>query len=97
MELSSLFNKGMVRDTDYDNQPEGTYRESINGRILYEPNGALSWVNVSGTLISFTIKTGYNVKGIAEFPDKLIAISSNGDFSEIGRAVYDSKKRITTY
>jgi hypothetical protein len=55
----NTFQNGMRRDVDILNQPEGSYRYSLNGRIVFNQDGTYSWQTELGSRISFEITEDY--------------------------------------
>lgn len=93
------FSKGMVQDVDILNQPKGSYRYSLNGDLIYNPDGTFSWENERGTTLSFTVapRAGadaakYIPLGYARTNAFIILLSVRQDFgaSEIGIIGIDS-------
>jgi hypothetical protein len=89
-----LFVNGVHSDNDLLFQPPNTYRESINGRILYNKDGGYSWVNDKGNLYSFVLKeyngsllNNYQIIGSLDFSDKMVLFSTDNTNSEIGYIV----------
>lgn len=86
------FEKGLYTDGDPANQPAGTYRNSINGRVIFNSNGGFSWTNINGTSSLFAFQGNYGADntyipiGYGEFADKIVIFSTNGNNSEIGLA-----------
>lgn len=91
------FQKGMMKDVNFDDQPQGTYRDSQNGRIIFKGDSSYAWNNVEGNTLSFTLTFGYEVKGYAPFSNKLVVLSSNGTNSEIGYIDFPESKFTGNY
>lgn len=85
----STFEKGMARDVSLLGQPNGTYRRSINGRLIFNEDGTFSWENMKGTKFSFKIKDGYRIIGWTSLSDKIIVFSTDNDNGEIGFVTVD--------
>lgn len=94
---TNFYRKGLFRDVDYVFQPEETFRDNLNGRIIFNNNSSYSYCNNNGMVLAFTITPYYHIKGWAEFPNKLAIISSNGTDTEIGIAVFNRNKNTATY
>lgn len=89
----NTFGNGMVADIDKHLQPEGTYRYSLNGRILFNrgsdgsSGNSFSFQNEKGTILTFNLCSGYSpIQGV-ETNHGLYIFSGNGTNSEVG--VYD--------
>ena len=86
----NTFSDGMITDIDVQRQRNSSYRYSLNGRVVYNENGTLSWEVAKGTLFAFNLPNGYKAIGFCEINSKLVIFSVNavlpattGD-SEIG-------------
>ena len=88
--ILNSFEKGMIKDVDVLNQPPKTYRNSLNGRLVFNKDGTFSWENASGNRFSFNISPGYSLLGKAYLSDKVVLLSTNGAFSEIGFVTIDA-------
>jgi len=51
----NVFNDGMSQDVDILNQQATSYRDSINGRTIFNKDGTYSWETENGTKTSFRI------------------------------------------
>jgi len=51
----NIFGGGMTGDTDILNTDKSTYRDSMNGRIMFNKDGTYSWVTENGTKTSFVL------------------------------------------
>lgn len=94
--INSFF-KGLYQDASIRNQPKGTYRDSLNGTILFKDDGAYTWNNEKGNSLAFSMTSGYIAYGYAEFTNKLVVLSGNGVNSEIGYVDYSAGKETGTY
>jgi len=52
----NVFSGGMTGDTDILNTDPSTYRDSMNGRLLFNKDGSYSWETENGTKTSFVLK-----------------------------------------
>lgn len=95
--ITNSFEGGMKKDLDKKLRANNTYSLSVNGRLIYNNDGSLSWENMKGNIIgvsNFPIGIRNRVLGKAEFPDLvilfLIVEKANGSFvSEIGSIVFN--------
>ena len=95
---TNTFNLGLHSDFDAAEQPQDTYRESLNGKVFFDANGSLAWqptlgntqiIDIQGEYgAAFAIAGIYQPIGFTEFPDKIViqSVSQNGVNSEIGLA-----------
>ena len=93
----NTFKKGMSRDLDKSQQIKDTYRNSVNGRVIFKEDGSYAWCNVLGNEVAFQTTTGYRVQGTASINNKLIILSWNGTNSEIGVVKLVNKKTAGVY
>jgi len=87
------FSKGMIRDVDILNQPANSYRDSLNGDLIFNQDGSYSWENQKGNAVCFQIEARANTDaakyiplGYAKLPGVIVLFSVRHDFqaSEIG-------------
>lgn len=52
----NVFSEGMSADIDILNQQASSYRDSMNGRLLFNKDGTYSWETENGTKTSFILK-----------------------------------------
>ena len=79
---------GLHRDFDEIHQPEGTYRESLNGEIFQTGTGKYGWRTKKGNEYSFSITSGMIPLYGIPIIDKLIILSASAfGYSEIGLVV----------
>jgi len=52
----NVFGGGMTGDTDILNTDPSTYRDSMNGRLLFNKDGSYSWETENGTKSSFQLR-----------------------------------------
>ena len=52
----NIFSAGMSGDTDVLNTEPSTYRDSMNGRLMFNKDGTYSWETENGTKTSFTLR-----------------------------------------
>lgn len=97
-EAVNTFNGGLASDIDQLIQPGTTYRDSLNGRIIFNENGTYSWVNSKGNELSFRIGGDYGA-GVGNYipfaaiegTNNAIILSFDYDgHGEIGLCVLDS-------
>lgn len=88
----NTFEQAMFRDLHPNKQPKGTYRDSINGRLLFSGDSSFAWANDKGNRLAATAPEGHRILGYAEFIDKAIVFSTDGDNSEIGQLVLQDSK-----
>lgn len=95
--IDNRFVGGMNNDNDIQFQPQDTYRDAVNMRVLFNEDGGLSIENDKGTKASFTlveydgsILTGYIPIGYAAFSDKVVIFSTDDTNSEIGFVTVDA-------
>lgn len=88
--VSNSFEGGMSMDMDDKLKDESTYELSVNGRIIYNDDGSLSWENAKGNRKAIQ---GYGddmlTIGVCEFTDFAVVFSiedaeDNDWHSEIG-------------
>lgn len=91
----NTFQDGMVTDVDVQRQRNSSYRYSLNGRVVYNEDGTLSWEVAKGTIGAFSVPVGYTAIGFCEINSKLVVFSlkavnpaTTGD-SEIGIVTED--------
>lgn len=53
--VKNIFTKGCWKDFDVRYQPEGTFYESMNGRIIGIADGNFAWENIKGTTKKFEL------------------------------------------
>ena len=95
--VTNSFEGGMKKDLDKKLRANNTYSLGVNGRLIYNDDGSLSWENMKGNIIGINnFPTGIKnrVLGKAEFSELvilfLIVEKANGDFvSEIGAIVFN--------
>lgn len=102
----NVFNDGMQLDIDKLNQPNTSYRYSLNGSLIFNEDGTYSWENEKGNVESFSISANnglhanllYVPLGYVSGPNYVILYSyhENLDTSEIGIVCFD-KNGIGTY
>lgn len=51
----NVFSDGMSSDVDILNQGKASYRDSMNGRLMFNNDGTYSWETENGTKTSFTL------------------------------------------
>jgi len=50
------FNDGMIQDYDVLNTPATAYRDSLNGRLIFNKNGTYSWETENGSKVAIDIQ-----------------------------------------
>lgn len=95
--IDNRFVAGMNGDNDIQYQPQDTYRDAVNMRVLFNEDGGLSIENDKGNKLSFTlvdyngdVLTDYIPVGQAAFADKVVLFSTNEENSEIGFVTVDA-------
>ncbi len=71
----NLIDKGQWRDNNPELQPERTYYESMNGRIVSRDGKNFAWVPVRGHAMSFAILDEFEPIGIGEIRNKLVIMA----------------------
>lgn len=89
-EIVNSFQLGLRQDRDPLIQDPRSYRDSLNGRLLFNQSGNYAWVIARGNKSSFFIKPGYRIIGGCEMPDKWVVFSTNETYSEIAIVVIDA-------
>lgn len=89
--IDNRFVGGFFSDSDIQWQPQDTYRDAVNMRVLFNEDGGLSIENDKGNKSSFSlveyngnVLTGYIPIGYAGFSDKVVIFSTDDTNSEIG-------------
>ena len=57
----NVFSGGLSGDNDVLNTNPSTYRDSMNGRIMFNKNGTYSWETENGSKVSFSINANNNL------------------------------------
>lgn len=94
----NTFDGGMKQDLDNQTAAKNTYLYSLNGKVIFNvEQGTYSWENAKGNKRVFTLLVEYNRTpvpkykpiGFCELNGKLIVLSTNNTFSEIGFVTQD--------
>lgn len=88
--VTNSFNGGMSNDIDEKLRPNETYIDSINGRLVFNEDGSLSWECVNGNVaaISGLPSQGYLI-GNASFNDFCVVMIKTNNADEIGVIKFD--------
>ena len=96
----NTFDGGMKQDLDNQTAAKNTYLYSLNGKVIFNvEQGTYSWENAKGNKRVFTLLVEYNRTpvpkykpiGFCELNGKLIVLSTNNTFSEIGFVTQDTQ------
>ncbi len=95
--ITNSFEGGMKKDLDKKLRANNTYSLAVNGRLIFNSNGSLSWENAKGNIIGisgYPEGNGNRLLGKSEFPDFVILFSlvqkpDNSYVSEIGFVVFN--------
>ena len=93
--ITNSFEGGMSGDLDNKLLAKNTFKVGINGRLIYNEEGTLSFQNNKGNVLSVSrYGSEYNLIGKAEFADFVILFSiktvSNVKKSEIGYIIFNN-------
>jgi len=87
----NTFEGGMAFDSDKQKMNGQQYLDSINGTLLYNKQGSISWENVQGNRLHVTIapnngtdNSNYIPLGYVAFTHFVVVFLTNGTNSEIG-------------
>ena len=72
----NTFEGGMVKDLSEHLQDASSYRESFNGRLIFNEDNTYSWENIDGTEELLNIQIAYNCPGLNSRIDHLHIIGS---------------------
>jgi hypothetical protein len=92
--ITNSFEGGMASDLDDKIKATNTYELSVNGRLIYNEDGSLSWENAKGNKYSVSnYDDRYKTVGVCEFEDVVIVFSkyTNGatTYDEIGYITFN--------
>jgi hypothetical protein len=74
--ISNTFEGGLQSDKDPRLSNSNTYRQGINGRIIYNESGTLAWENINGNVQAVSnFSSLATIIGVAEFTDFVIVFS----------------------
>ena len=83
----NIFSGGMSGDTDILSTDPSSYRDSMNGRIMFNNNGTYSWEPENGTKTTFTLTPD---NGLDSREYKIIGNTGNNNIRVIWSTVVDS-------
>lgn len=87
----NTFSKGAVLDTSKLRTSEESYEYSLNGRIIFNDNGTVDWINAKGNKLVLTLgfnygaDTNYQIIGKTEIDNKLIIFSTQNNYNQLNR------------
>ena len=85
----NIFNDGMSQDVDILNQQATSYRDSMNGRLLFNKDGSYSWETENGTKTSFLLAAN---DGLDSREYKVIGNTGNNNIRVIFSTTEDGVK-----
>lgn len=86
--ITNSFEGGWNRDLDKELRGSNTYTRSVNGRLVFNEDGTMSWENARGTMSTISGFSGRFIVGASEIEDVVVILSTNGTDGEIGVLVY---------
>ena len=90
--VTNSFNGGMSSDIDKKLRKNETFENSINGRLVFNKDGSLSWESINGNKSAIgNLPFGSVVLGSASFNDFCIIMIKTPSHDEIGSVRFDSK------
>ncbi len=83
--VTNSFEGGLSNDLDPKISKSNTYNLSINGKLLYNENGTLSWQNADGNVLITSLPNGYTCLGHCNFATKFVLFlySESSGFGKI--------------
>jgi hypothetical protein len=92
----NTFTNGMSQDQDPQLQQSTTYKNALNGRIVFNENGTLAFQNAKGNVFAVNLTEGYMPIATEEANGGkyCIIFSTNGTNSEIGFLVENTASDI---
>jgi len=84
--ITNSFEGGLSNDLDPKISKNNTYNLSVNGKLIYNENGSLSWQNADGNQKSIVLDNFFVCIGHAIFTDKIILFTQS-TFNSIGKII----------
>jgi hypothetical protein len=88
----NVFSAGMSGDTDVLNTDPSTYRDSMNGRLMFNKDGTYSWETENGTKTSFTLRPN---NGLDTRKYKILGNTGNDNIRIIWSTIEDANPALS--
>lgn len=88
--IDNLLTKGMHSDNPEELQPQGTYRDSLNGDLIHFGGDNWEWKPMLGTTTSFTMCSGFSPIGGCVLRNKIIVFSIKSTLGQIGQVLMNN-------